>query len=283
MTSSTVFSQELIDLVIDHLHDAPRTLSSCALVERSWTPATRYHLYSSINLHPGLLFYNSSKNVPRIERLLSLLNSPHSTIRAQDIREITLLFSSTDHEYFSYLVTQVMTRLPALQSLNFLPDITESSWTRRNTVVYYDLQALDEIEDFYEGFEESPLNWSDKTANFFTIVSSIPHLRRLKAVWAPSLPEAPILNTSKAFPPHLSHLVVRGMKTAMVQWWLAGNSQRPPVRSVELQSVYPNEMPLIGAFFEALGPSLVDLRVFFKGPRIETEGAEHISLSTLSR
>lgn len=105
---STPFSQELIELIIDQLHDHSESLSNCALVERSWTPATRFHIFSSINLYLGLLFYNPKKKAPRLEHLLALLESPHSTI-AQFIREITLLFSLADPAYLSFLVHTSLT------------------------------------------------------------------------------------------------------------------------------------------------------------------------------
>lgn len=40
--------QELVDSVIDHLHDCPGTLVVCALVHRSWLPSARHHLFSNI-------------------------------------------------------------------------------------------------------------------------------------------------------------------------------------------------------------------------------------------
>ena len=42
---------ELSDIVLDHLHDDPVTLSRCALVQKSWLPAARYHLWSHLRLN----------------------------------------------------------------------------------------------------------------------------------------------------------------------------------------------------------------------------------------
>ncbi|KAI0084446.1 hypothetical protein BDY19DRAFT_531172 [Irpex rosettiformis] len=41
---------ELDDIILDHLHDDPLTLSHCALVQKSWLPTARYHLWN----HPRL-------------------------------------------------------------------------------------------------------------------------------------------------------------------------------------------------------------------------------------
>ncbi|KAI8981268.1 hypothetical protein BD414DRAFT_420185 [Trametes punicea] len=42
---------ELTDYIIDFLYSDARTLATCALVCRSWTPAARFHLFRSIVLH----------------------------------------------------------------------------------------------------------------------------------------------------------------------------------------------------------------------------------------
>lgn len=39
---------ELIDRVIDHLHDDEETLRACSLVARSWLPASRFHLFQTL-------------------------------------------------------------------------------------------------------------------------------------------------------------------------------------------------------------------------------------------
>ncbi|KAF9457935.1 hypothetical protein BDZ94DRAFT_1325900 [Collybia nuda] len=280
MKLSMSFSPELIDLIINHLHDHSESLLHCALVGRNWTFAARYHLFSAVTLHKSLSSYNPNKNVPRLELFLRLLNSPHSTIRPQDVHEITLIFSSRNFEYFSYLVTRTTACLPALKSLNILIDPTDSIVTRG----WHDVRPCEVRPDdvvrnsFYKGFSESPLNWSNSTENFIRIVSSIPRLQRLKNTWSPPT-EVSNLSLWK-FPSHLRHLTVQTMKTAMMRWWLA-DERRLPIHSVELYSVYPTETPSIGAFLKTLGSSLMDLRVSFKGPRIVTEEAfrNHVNLA----
>jgi hypothetical protein len=45
-----LFPQELIDRVIDQLHDDKRALATCALVNRKWVYRSRYHLFRTITL-----------------------------------------------------------------------------------------------------------------------------------------------------------------------------------------------------------------------------------------
>jgi hypothetical protein len=41
---------ELVDRIIDFLHNEPKALAACSLVARSWTPTSRYHRFSAIRL-----------------------------------------------------------------------------------------------------------------------------------------------------------------------------------------------------------------------------------------
>jgi len=42
--------QEILDLIVDHLHDDPTSLGSCCLVSKSWIHRTRKHLFTNVDL-----------------------------------------------------------------------------------------------------------------------------------------------------------------------------------------------------------------------------------------
>ena len=44
---------EIIDLIVDHLHDRPTALRVCCLVSKSWVPRSRAHLFVHIKLTDG--------------------------------------------------------------------------------------------------------------------------------------------------------------------------------------------------------------------------------------
>jgi len=47
---------EILDLVIDHLHDEPTALKACCVVSKSWIPRTRKHLFAQVNFpNPNIL------------------------------------------------------------------------------------------------------------------------------------------------------------------------------------------------------------------------------------
>ena len=60
--SSRILPPELIDNIIDHFHDDPVNLHSCALVNSAWLPASCYHIFRcvSIRIDKGTYPYNTS-------------------------------------------------------------------------------------------------------------------------------------------------------------------------------------------------------------------------------
>ncbi|KAF9791202.1 hypothetical protein BJ322DRAFT_1104864 [Thelephora terrestris] len=45
---STTLPPEILDLIVDHLHDEPDTLEACCLVSKSWVPRARRHLFADV-------------------------------------------------------------------------------------------------------------------------------------------------------------------------------------------------------------------------------------------
>ncbi|KIP02383.1 hypothetical protein PHLGIDRAFT_79196, partial [Phlebiopsis gigantea 11061_1 CR5-6] len=43
-------AQELVDHIIDFLHNDPATLRSCTLVAHTWLPSSRFHLFSRVEV-----------------------------------------------------------------------------------------------------------------------------------------------------------------------------------------------------------------------------------------
>ena len=41
---------EILDDIVDHLHDTQDALKNCCLVSKSWIPRTRKHLFANVNL-----------------------------------------------------------------------------------------------------------------------------------------------------------------------------------------------------------------------------------------
>jgi len=67
---------EILDCVIDPLHDEPETLKQCCLVSKSWVPRTRKHLFAGIKFRSADDFESWKKMFPDVA------NSPAYHTRA---------------------------------------------------------------------------------------------------------------------------------------------------------------------------------------------------------
>lgn len=78
--------QELVDHIIDHLHDAPLTLSNCSLTSRTWLPTSRLHIFSKIVFKASPLYTAPPNEL--CKRLYHLLTSTPDII--SNIRELEI-------------------------------------------------------------------------------------------------------------------------------------------------------------------------------------------------
>jgi len=56
--------QEILDLIVDHLHDNTDSLESCCLVSKSWIHRVRKHLFAAVNLRIRGRFERWKKTFP---------------------------------------------------------------------------------------------------------------------------------------------------------------------------------------------------------------------------
>ncbi len=63
------YPQELIDNIIDHLHNDNISLLNCALVCRAWLSTSRLHLFAKIHLHIPLPFIDAPLASRKFSRL----------------------------------------------------------------------------------------------------------------------------------------------------------------------------------------------------------------------
>ncbi|KAJ7164186.1 hypothetical protein C8R46DRAFT_309303 [Mycena filopes] len=98
------FPPELVDRFLDNLHDDRNTLATCALVSRTWTPASRYHLFSHIVLSESWRDF------------LQLLASPFATFTPHSVRGIAV----KTHSPMAPLLNDMVPKLPQLPAVNSL-------------------------------------------------------------------------------------------------------------------------------------------------------------------
>lgn len=131
-TGSATLPPELIDNIINLLCDDEETLATCALVCKSWVPASRYHLsslFSEITLSPWSIAENSILSSPACTIATAVQHPVLETMNGNStssLHEITSRLSNATHltlcksdvdEHFSSSLSEVAF-MKNLKSLN---------------------------------------------------------------------------------------------------------------------------------------------------------------------
>ena len=77
---------EILDLIVDHLHDDPTTLKLCCVIDKSWIPRTRKHLFAHIEFHAQKLHVELWKKT-----FPDPSNSPAHYTRSLSVRDIPVI------------------------------------------------------------------------------------------------------------------------------------------------------------------------------------------------
>ncbi|KAM5540157.1 hypothetical protein V8D89_006297 [Ganoderma adspersum] len=88
VTSVLLFPQEITDMIIDFLHDDVESLLACALVSRSWLPASRFHLFGSCTIKGATEFQTAFRTITMTPDVGSYVRA--LTIVNQGMRGLTL-------------------------------------------------------------------------------------------------------------------------------------------------------------------------------------------------
>jgi hypothetical protein len=129
---------ELIDRIIDHLHDSPADLRTCARVCKAWLESSRLHLFYSISIHSA---GNVQTLLSRCQKLYSVIRrSPRVALR---VRELDIDLEEYDFGGSTWLKIEKLLP-PLLQSFTKLHrlEISQFAWTRSRRKSIQDLIAL---------------------------------------------------------------------------------------------------------------------------------------------
>ena len=96
-TSSSHLPQELVDHIIDHLHDDPLALSNCARVCRGWLPTSRHHFFAKISLKATSAHNGPAVPQERCKQLYAVLTQSPEII--YNIRELEICEGSPHHHH----------------------------------------------------------------------------------------------------------------------------------------------------------------------------------------
>ena len=99
MSHHVLIPQELVDNIVDHLHDDLTTLKTSALVNSAWLIASRYHVFRRISIR--LFEYARWDDTPPE----GLIDTPHRIILSSTgivpyIRELVFISNETQLKKF---------------------------------------------------------------------------------------------------------------------------------------------------------------------------------------
>ena len=102
--SSPYLLPELVDLIVDLLHDADDALKNCSLVCKSWIPHTRQHLFANVEFRTAKdlqswksMFPNPSTSPAYYTRTLSITFCPDATTAGTEEGSWITTFSRVVH------------------------------------------------------------------------------------------------------------------------------------------------------------------------------------------
>lgn len=179
---------EMIDRVIDHLHDDKRSLSACSLVCTLWQPASRFHLFRHVKLSDA--FSETSESLfGLVSRFLT--DVKHLCFNVEH------LHISYEHETLTYpLLDNILRHMPRVHSLAFTGILWRVKHSSLNPLASYPLIKSLTFETVH--FTSS--GDIGTSIECFPLLSLFPHARELRLLNI----EDPFDYPSDFFPNHLA-------------------------------------------------------------------------------
>ena len=254
---------EMTDYIIDHLHEDTSALSACSLVCRDWLPAARFHLFSSVSLHPWKedvflrLLAASTEAAAR-----GSLGSFASFVRHLYVREGRGAYE-WEKKWLSASLPVLCKALSALDSL----EIAQVTWeflsasARRALFAHFAprVRAL-KLNQF-------EFRTSGDMAEFLSRFENLEELRLDGVRWER---ETMVQELGMIMPMNApKRLKVFGMnycrKGPVLDWMMGGTSSSrvTEAHSVRLGMLTARDTPAVASYLKALGGSLKELHLHF--------------------
>ena len=169
---------ELIDTVVDFLHDDEESLANCSLVCREWLPATRYHIFNNLLLDRW-----------NVEEFLALTTRPSATVARYIDHLIIDQGRFRDADFFQSLFR----RLPRFNLLRTL-GLRNVKW------LHYVMNAPDNLVSAFGRINNLKLSRCtfDHPLHLKSVIAGFRSLKRLSLSHTRFLVELPYLEQDAA-------------------------------------------------------------------------------------
>ncbi|KAF5378516.1 hypothetical protein D9615_007155 [Tricholomella constricta] len=217
---------ELIDCIIDHLHDDRAALSACCFVCKAWMASSRYHLFKDIVLGH--------------EHCDDILALPPPSMFAVAARRLMLTnkdFLPPGIEHFS-----------SINSFYLLGSTPNADMLTRIPLLFSRITLLELNKVPFDSF-----------AHMVQLVCALPNLETLThsmCHWNQEIDQPP---AELRLPPRLHTLNILSLRLHVFLDWFNALDSLPPLSTVRLSSVGDPHVTSIGTAIKGLGGSLQHL------------------------
>jgi hypothetical protein len=215
---------EIIDRIIDYLHDSRADLCACALVCREWLVSSRFHLFYSISVDPGssycLRLYRAIQRSPHIALHVRELSYSHESRKLRHVDIVPKLL-----KFFSVLRKLEICGL----SWTFLsPEIRESirAILAYPSLVHFALNSVNFSRfEHFASLVRPHLKWLDVFSKYKPLFSSdeeddVDDTKDLVCLWVDREVEQ---DMAEREPCRLEHLTIwAARETSQLIDWLPG-------------------------------------------------------------
>nr|GAT61174.1 predicted protein [Mycena chlorophos] len=258
---------EVLDHIVDLLHDDPFTLRSCSLVCRALVPAARFHTFQHVALRQRW----SRLVHTQLEAFVLLLESPHCTFPTFVTR---LTFQELDAD-FPWPATDAYSvlrkRLPALASIAF------TQRGDRGQQIGSQLPGLKTFLPHYTHLASVVVNGAlftflDDLLQFLAILPSSLEMLELASLswdreevfWSETIP-FPAAQSLRTLRLYSSEYGVDAVSEVLDHFVASthGNTAGLQLRTLQLLQILPQDFAAVGRFIDALGGILEDVSFGF--------------------
>lgn len=251
----TIFPPEIIDAIVDYLHNDKMALLACSLC-RDFIPSSRYHLFSEIIIQP---------RTTDLFILLDLLSSPHGHIAPYARR---LVFDNITKFIYCYGVEDVAHAIRNIPRLTSCLPFVKSLRISNTDFEQVPQEITTHLVSHLRHFRDLHLNSLHfyRFSEFVDLVSAFSSLETIyikRLTWTHN--GRTVLSLRRASPKLTWHIkaVRRGGNLSDLAEWLNAHEPIPIVRSLYYDAGCAKEADFIGRLLQRTAPSLRHLQVSF--------------------
>lgn len=173
---------EVIDIIIDFLHDDFGALNCCALVSSTWTLSCRFHLFQSLTLN-----HTNGRPDEELRHAIRCFTSPLGRLCGPFVRQLAIWpFYRMNEQVDSHVFLSLLHSLPRLQSLALgFAVLSDISLDGSIPLASSSVQTVTMWKPRWRGV--TPLELINRQLDILQLLPGVKRLHYVERDWMPSL------------------------------------------------------------------------------------------------